>query len=85
MPFRGDVSTAQAQEELKYAEVKYLECALAESDNKHREEVEAVRAQLEMEVEGGESSEREGSLIPRLSPQLSPQLSPRSQRELRLQ
>ena len=56
---------------------------MAESDNKHREEVEAIRAQLEKEteVEGGESSEMEGSLIPRLSPQLSP----RSQRELRLQ
>ncbi|CAI8037167.1 hypothetical protein GBAR_LOCUS20791 [Geodia barretti] len=56
---------------------------MAESENKHREEVEAIRAQLEKEteVEGGESSEREGSLIPRLSPQLSP----RGQKELRLQ
>ena len=70
-------ASTEAQEELKNAEAKSkgeLERALAESENKHREEVEAIRAQLEKEteVEGGESSEREGSLIPRLSPQLSP-------------
>ena len=79
-------ASTEAQEELKNAEANYkeeLERALAETENKHREEVEAIRAQLEKEteVEGGESSEREGSLIPRLSPQLSP----RGQKELRLQ
>ena len=70
-------ASTEAQEELKNVEAKSkgeLERALAESENKHREEVEVIRAQLEkeMEVESRESSEREGSLIPPLSPQLSP-------------
>ena len=79
-------ASTEAQEELKNAEAKYkeeLERALAESESKHREEVEFLRAQLEKEteVEGRESIEKEGSLIPRQSPQLSP----RGQKELRLQ
>ena len=75
---RALAGSVGVQEQFRNLEIQHneqMERALSESEEKHKEELQTLRIELE------NSNSAEGSLIP----QLGPQLSPRAQKELRLQ
>ena len=75
---RALAGSVGVQEQFRNLEIQHneqMERALSESEEKHKEELQTLRIELE------NSNSAEGSLIPRLGPQLSPI----AQKELRLQ